>query len=256
LCLRASSGTVTIQLCEGSDIELGILFRTTAHWLIGWVDVYHNPFKVWQNFQVTDIDAQLQNQDFVRLNYPDFTCPGSKPMPSIDVEWTTVSLQGYFATYLDTDSNYCDKTTYLNLIPSQSFWNYLRYRTSVRTVEMHANLCLLSLTTDREHFAWQRLQPRRWTNLIRVIEVWGQSLSKLNPKDLLTRIERATNHQRPSLVGIFGAWNNYGFANKNKDQWEFDIPKMLEHYKLTPLSPAAIAEFRQRGREFKERYGP
>jgi hypothetical protein len=253
--LEGSSGSATIQPSKGSEIELGVVAKiANVSWLIGWIDVFHDPFEVEQTLQVTDISDRLRNQNFVQIHLKELIYDGKIPMPSFDPLHTTVRLNRYYAAFFNTGETSSSKTWHIKSMPDQKSWNFLRNQSSVEHVGVYAELSLLSVTTDYENIAWQNLMHGARTDLIRLIEVWHQSLSRLNAKTLLSKLERATNQQRQSLVGIFGAWNNSGFAKKTNDRWEFDVPKILANYKLTPLHPDAISEFKRRGQEFKEQH--
>jgi hypothetical protein len=241
---------VTIQPSKGSEIELGIFTKiANVSWLVGAVDVFHNPFVVEQTLRITDIRGCLQKQNFIQAYHKEFIYDAQMPTPNLEPLQTIAKLDRCYAVF-SNDS----KERYLKSIPDQIYWNFLRRQPEVEYVEIYVELSLLGVTTGYENIASRNLTHRDRTDLVRLIEVWHQSLSRLSAKVLLTKLERVTNQKRQSLVGIFGTWNNGGLAKKTDDCWEFDVPKILENYKLTPLSRAAISEFQQRGREFKERH--
>jgi hypothetical protein len=253
--LEASSGSATIQPSEGTEIGLGIVPQiANVSLLVGWVEIFHNPFEVEQTWQIADIWEQLRNPNFVQIHHQEFIYDGKASMPSFVPLQTMARLNNYFAVFFDSGETSSSKTSYLKRLPDEQYWNFLRNQSRVGHVEIHANLSLLSVTTDYGNVAWQNLSHRARNDLIRLIEVWHPSLSKLNTKTLLSKLERATNQQRQSLVGIFGAWNNNGLAKKKDDHWEFDVPKILANYKLLPLNSDAILEFKRRGQEFKARH--
>jgi hypothetical protein len=253
--LKASSGSATIQLSEGTEIELGVISKIVdVSWHIGWIDIFHDPFELEQTLQIIDVSDRLRDKNFVQIHLKELICDEKVPMPSFDPLHTIARLNGYYAVFFNTGETYFSRTWHIRSTPDQMSWSFLRNQPSVKHVGVYAGLSLLSLTTDHENRAWQNLRHSARTDLIRLIEVWHQSLSTLNAKALLSKLECATNHPRQSLVGIFGAWNNSGLAKKTNDHWEFDVPKILENYKLLPLHPNAISEFRRRGQEFKEQY--
>ncbi len=205
--------------------------------------------------QVSDIGDQIRHQNFVQEHHAAFTSKNLETSLSFDPAWTIAKFSNYSAAFFNKDERYSIDTSYLKSLPRQSYWNFLRNRPEVNHVEIYADLYLLSLTTNREATEWRHLANRERIDLIRVIEVWHQQLSTVNAKNLLDKLVRSTNQQKQQLGGTLGNWwRAYGFAKKNNDHWEFDVPKMLAHYKLEPLSPYAIREFKRRGQEFKERY--
>jgi hypothetical protein len=245
-----------LQLSNGSEIELAVLSQIEqVDWLIGHVDVSYDPFMIHQVFQIENIEDRLKHRNFVQEHHAEFTHRHLESMQSFDPARTIARLNRYFAAIFNIGKTSSHERINLEPIPHQNHWDFLRNRPNASTVEIYASLTLLSVTTDSEDLAWRQITQRERLALIRVIEVWHQHLSRYDTKILFSKLERSTNQNQRQFGGILGAWwKLYGFAQKNNDHWEFDVPKMLAYYEIPPLSPAAIAEFQQRGREFKERH--
>jgi hypothetical protein len=248
--LEGSSGSATIQPSKGSEVELGVVAKiANVSWLVGSVNVFHNPFVVEQTLRVPNIRGCLQKQNFVQAYHKEFIYDTEMSMPSLEPLQTIAKLDRCYAVFSNNPTG-----KYLKSIPTQAYWSFLRNQSEVEYVEIYVELSLLGVTMGYENISSLNLTHRARTDLVRLIEVWHQSLSRLNAKTLLAKLERVTNQQRQSLVGLFGTWNNSGLAKKTNDHWEFDVPKILENYKLLPLHPDAISEFRRRGQEFKEQH--
>lgn len=256
------NGGATLRLSEGSGVEIKILsFIGDARWFIGTIGVNHDPFSISPTFQVSDISNQLKDDKFIQKNYSDLTFhENSATYAKSNPEQVIANLHHYSSTFYSDDKKYSLGGDYLTSIPdSPSYWDFLRNRPAIDFISIYAHLSLFRTTSHKEDPAWRCLSDKSRTHrieLIRIIEVWHQELSKFKTNDLFNKLSCSTNQTRHAVSGILGNWlpNKKELARKNSDYWTFDVPKLLVNYKLTPLSTTAIKEFKQRGQSFKKRY--
>lgn len=214
-----------------ADLEVSEKLSTGKGILLEKIAVTHNPFRFKSILRVKNLGS------------------GSNLLPKN----CYARSNSYTVEPLNNREGWYFNTSRLDSFPEPEYFERFRDSPNVAFINVYVNFDLFLPTTDRSCDAWRWL-PGEPVSLVRTIEVWHYQLTKRRTSELFAKLARSTHVKRASLPGILGNWLKKDYAKKEQDFWTFDVTKLLEYYKLKPLTPEAIEAFKLRGKAFQARY--